>query len=275
MRNWKYGISFAEVSPLTAPLPLAGDLYENMEKAATYGYDAVEFHTLPSFHFEWDRIEHMRQQKKGDICMLVTGRLYTQLHYCLISDDPENVKSAVSGLKEYIDQAQKLGVDIVLGWVKGSVPQGGDRDIYMARLANGLSQLNDYARPRNVRIMIEVINHYETNIFNTAQETLDFICTHALDQCYVHLDTYHMGLEEMDPYEAIHLCGKKLGYFHVADNSRRYPGSGQFDFGRLMQALADIGYDGYVTVECLPEPDRDTAAKKAIDYLKICEPKSC
>ena len=46
MRNWKYGISFAEVSPMTAPLPLAGNLYENMEKAAAYGYDAVEFHTL-------------------------------------------------------------------------------------------------------------------------------------------------------------------------------------------------------------------------------------
>ena len=118
---------------MTAPLPLAGNLYENMEKAAAYGYDAVEFHTLPSFHFEWERIKHMRQQKKGDICMLVTGRLYTQLHYCLISDDPENVKGAISGLKAYIDQAQKLGVDIVLGWVKGSVPQGGDRDIYMAR----------------------------------------------------------------------------------------------------------------------------------------------
>ena len=41
MRTWKYGVSFAEHTPLTAPLPLEGDLYENMKKARAYGYDAV------------------------------------------------------------------------------------------------------------------------------------------------------------------------------------------------------------------------------------------
>ena len=121
-------------------------------------------------------------------------------------------------------------------------------------------------------MVIEVINHYETNIFITAKETVDFLCENALDNCYVHLDTYHMGLEEYDPYEAIRLCGKRLGYFHVSDNSRRYPGSGQFDFKRILAVLKEIGYSGFVTVECLPDPDRETAAKKAISHLKACEP---
>ena len=42
MCTWKYGISFAESTPLTAPLPLDGDLYQAIKKAAKLGYDAVE-----------------------------------------------------------------------------------------------------------------------------------------------------------------------------------------------------------------------------------------
>ena len=274
MRTWKYGISFAEKSPMTAPLPLAGDLYENMQKAVDYGYDAIEFHTRETYPFDFDRLREMRETGRGDICAIVTGRLYTEGHHGLLDEDPASVDTAMSAMKLYIDAAQKLGTDIVLGWAKGNVPPGGDRGEYLRRLAERLKILDAYAGERGVRILVEVINHYETNIFNTARETLAFFQTYHLDHCYVHLDTFHMGIEECDPYAAIRLCGERLGYFHVADNTRRYPGSGQFDFPRILKTLAEIRYSGYVTVECIPEPDRDTAAQNAIAHLKACEPQA-
>ena len=101
---------------------------------------------------------------------------------------------------------------------------------------------------------------------------MDFITRHDLDQFFVHLDTFHMNIEEHNPYEAIRKCGKKLGYFHVADNTRRYPGSGQLDFKRILAALYEIDYDGYIAVECIPDPDRETTARKAIEHLIACEP---
>lgn len=259
---------------MTAPLPLAGDLYENMELAADYGYDAIEFHTRENFCFDDEKLRQMRQEGRGDICALVTGRLYTEGGYSLLDSDPAVAERAMAGLKTYIESASRLGVDIVLGWAKGNVPAGGDRAAYLDLLARQLSDLDAYAAERNVRILVEVINHYETNLFNTASETLAFFDEHHLNNCYVHLDTYHMGLEECDPYAAIRLCGSRLGYFHVADNSRRYPGSGQFDFRRILATLAEICYSGYVTVECIPEPDRRTAAQKAIEHLKACEPQT-
>ena len=67
MPDWKYGISLAEKTPLTAPLPLEGDLYENMRRAKAYGYDAVEFHTRETYPFDFDRIERMREDGAGDI----------------------------------------------------------------------------------------------------------------------------------------------------------------------------------------------------------------
>lgn len=245
-----------------------------MELAADYGYDAIEFHTRENFCFDDEKLRQMRQEGRGDICALVTGRLYTEGGYSLLDSDPAVAERAMAGLKTYIESASRLGVDIVLGWAKGNVPAGGDRAAYLDLLARQLSDLDAYAAERNVRILVEVINHYETNLFNTASETLAFFDEHHLNNCYVHLDTYHMGLEECDPYAAIRLCGSRLGYFHVADNSRRYPGSGQFDFRRILATLAEICYSGYVTVECIPEPDRRTAAQKAIEHLKACEPQT-
>ncbi len=80
-----------------------------------------------------------------------------------------------------------------------------------------------------------------------------------------------MNMEEFDSCAAIRRCGKRLGYFHAADNSRRYPGSGQLDFPKILHTLEEVGYGGYITVECLPEPDRATAARKAIEHLRQCE----
>lgn len=272
MRQWKYAISFAEESPVTAPLVLNGDLYENMEIACAMGYDAVEFHTREQFSFDMERIEALRRSGKGDICTLATGRLYTQGGFCLLGDTRESVDGAMNGMKLYIEKAAALGVDVVLGLAKGDVKPGEDRKSVMAVLAGRLKVLSDYAKERNVRLLVEVINHYETNTLNTAGEILSFFEEYGLDNCYVHLDTYHMGLEEFDPCEAIRSCGSKLGYLHVADNSRRYPGSGQFDFKKILCTLDEIGYTGYVSLECLPEPDRDTAARRAIAHLLACEP---
>lgn len=112
---------------MTAPLPLAGDLYENMELAADYGYDAIEFHTRENFCFDDEKLRQMRQEGRGDICALVTGRLYTEGGYSLLDSDPAVAERAMAGLKTYIESASRLGVDIVLGWAKGNVPAGGDR----------------------------------------------------------------------------------------------------------------------------------------------------
>jgi sugar phosphate isomerase/epimerase len=54
---------------------------------------------------------------------------------------------------------------------------------------------------------------------------------------------------------------------HIADNTRRFPGSGQFDFQRILKALDEVGYEGYLSVECIPEPSGEEAAAQAIRFL--------
>jgi sugar phosphate isomerase/epimerase len=119
-----------------------------------------------------------------------------------------------------------------------------------------------------VDIYLEAINRYENNYLNTAQETLEYIAPLDASHVKVHLDTFHMNIEEANMRKAVLSCGDRLGYFHVADNNRYYPGAGAIDFGAVLAALDEAGYDGYVSLECLALPDAETAAQKAIETLK-------
>ena len=271
MKNWKYAVSSADEAPSTAPILLQGSIQDNLEAAARLGYDAIEVHTREDVELDYDAIQGAMERTGARVSMVITGRLNTEGCCSLVADEPYIVSATMTGMRQYIDMAQRLKAGIVIGWIKGNVPKGGKREKYMNRLAKNLRALGEYGLERGVPLNLEVINRYETNIFTTAEETMGFIEQYDLKNCYAHLDIFHMGIDEYDPIEAIHRCRGRLGYFHLADNSRRYPGSGQFDFSRILSALESIGYDGYLSVECLPWPDGETAAREALAYMKRAE----
>ena len=270
MKKWQFALSSADEAAISAPILLRGDICDNLIQAAQLGYHALEVHTRETVFWDYPAIEKVMMEYNMKISAIVTGRLNTEGQVNLIDDVPYITHSAIMGMKQYIEMAERFKTDIVVGWVKGKIPACGNEKRYLDRLAYNLQILNDYAGERGVRLFLEVINRYETNIFNTAAETLEFVESNNLDNCFVHLDTFHMGIDEADPVAAIKLCGKKLGYMHLADNTREYPGSGQFNFCNIIQALEQIEYNGYLSVECLPKPDGLTAARYAIKNLMEC-----
>lgn len=272
MNNWRFACSTAKEAPDTAPILLKGDICQNLVKAAELGYQAIEVHMRETTPLDLPLIRKTMEKTGVRICNIVTGRLNTEGKVNLIDDVPYIEAAAMNGMKQYIDLASALDADIIIGWVKGNVPPGGSRHKYMERLAYNLKELNQYARNRRVKINLEVINRYEVNIFTTCAELVEFLDTHQLNNCFIHLDTFHMNIDESDPVEAIHLAGERLGYFHLADNTRQYLGSGQLDFGKILAALADINYQGYLSVECLPRPTGEEAAARSIAFLNSLLP---
>ena len=271
MRQWNYSVSSADSAPATAPLLLMGSPEANLETASKLGYRAIEIHTREDEMQDISSVREAMERCGVAISAIVTGRLNTEGGCDLMSDKPYVTEACINGLMKYIDLAEMMSTDIILGWARGKVPAGGDRAKYMSRLARNLKTLDRYAGDKGVRIMIEVINRYEINTFNTADELMGFLEEYDLPNCFAHLDAFHMGIDEVDPYEAIRRCGKRLGYFHLADNSRKYPGSGQFDFAKLLETLEDTDYEGYLSVECLPWPDHIQAAERALQFMRETE----
>jgi sugar phosphate isomerase/epimerase len=270
-KDIQYALSSAGEAPSSAPIVLTGDLYSRMRTAREFGYTGLEVHLREDESLDLGKVKETAAELGVCFSALVTGRLCTQGGVNLIDDRPYIVEAALKGMRTYIDRAAELKTDLIIGWIKGKIPDGAGHTPYLDRLGVNLKILCAEAAERGVRIFVEVINRYETNIFTTSVETLNFIDTRGIPNCFVHLDTFHMNIEETDTCEAIKAAGKRLGYFHVADNTRRYPGSGTLNFVPVFSALKEIGYKGFVSVECLPWPDGKTAAERAIGHLKTCE----
>jgi D-psicose/D-tagatose/L-ribulose 3-epimerase len=114
---------------------------------------------------------------------------------------------------------------------------------------NDLSSEDAEVSAAGERLGIEVVNRYESNLVNTSRQGVEYVEQVGDDQVYVHLDTYHMNIEEPDMFTPVLTAGPKLGYVHIGESHRGYLGSGTVDFDSFFRALAHIGYDGPIVFE--------------------------
>lgn len=105
----------------------------------------------------------------------------------------------------------------------------------------------------------------------------------------VHLDTYHMNIEEKSFYDAVLSARGLLGHVHASENDRSIPGTGHVDwdglFRGLFRGLSEIGYDGRMVVETFFEtipdiaafsriwrrlsPDPETFCRESLSFLRV------
>ncbi len=268
MKDWKILVSSADVAPSTVPILLQGDIIECLKKASELGYNGIERHLRETEELDYAAIHEACAQYNVRLGQIITGRLKLEGMADLIDDRTYITDAAMAGMKKYIDMCEKLGANLAIGCVRGFIPDLSKEKFYLNRLAKNIKELCIIAAEKNVRVSIEAMNRFEINTFNRTHQLVDFINEYDIPNCYVHLDTFHMSLEENDPVAAIKLAGDKLGYFHLADNTRWYPGAAQIDFKSQLKALEEINYNGWLSVECSPYPDWETAAKNALAYIR-------
>ncbi len=140
------------------------------------------------------------------------------------------------------------------------------------------------AGEHGVRLAIEPLNRFETDMINTAAHGLEMIEAVGAANLGLHLDTFHMHLEEKDSAAAIRLAGRRRFHFHACENDRGVPGTGQVHWQAITQALKQVDYRGAVVIEfftpdleeiaravCLWRPiapDQDTIARDGLKFLR-------
>ncbi len=115
--------------------------------------------------------------------------------------------------------------------------------------AECLKEVAQYAKTLGVLIGLEPVNRYETYLVNTCEQALKLIDMIDEDNLRIHLDTYHMNIEEKSFYEATKLAGDKLIHYHLCENDRGIPGTGLVDWDGIFKALSEINYQGYAALE--------------------------
>jgi D-psicose/D-tagatose/L-ribulose 3-epimerase len=94
-----------------------------------------------------------------------------------------------------------------------------------------------------------VVNRFELYLLNTMDQAVRFIDEVAHPNCRIHLDTFHANIEEKQPGPAIRRAGQRIGYVHISENDRGVPRTGHVAWDATFDALHDVGYDGWLTVE--------------------------
>jgi D-psicose/D-tagatose/L-ribulose 3-epimerase len=115
--------------------------------------------------------------------------------------------------------------------------------------ADALGTLAEEARPMGLRVAMELLNRYETNMLNTVDQGLAFLRMAGSDNLYLHLDTFHMNIEEVDMMQALKKALPHLAYFELDQNDRGPLDRGQIDFQPLLAFLKNEGYDKLIGVE--------------------------
>jgi D-psicose/D-tagatose/L-ribulose 3-epimerase len=167
------------------------------------------------------------------------------------SEDPAVVERGARLLHDSLTITQQLGGTHFTGALYSALGKYGaplsprGRQNVVAVLAT----LATEAAGHGMTLGLEICNRYETNVINTAHDALRLADDIGADNVLIHLDTYHMNIEEDDLVRPVHEVGDRLGYVHIGENHRGYLGSGHLDFGSFFHALHDIGYTGPITFE--------------------------
>ena len=165
-----------------------------------------------------------------------------------LSDGDEGVRGAsIERCKELVDYAAEFGAGVIVGFLKGGVspdPEGARR-----RFRDSIASLEAHVRARQVPLLIEATNRYESSVANSLQDAAQMI--EGLENPYLRIlpDTFHMNIEERSMTGALIKYRHLYDSVHISDNNRLFPGLGAIDFFAVLRFLRDMGYSGGVAIE--------------------------
>jgi D-psicose/D-tagatose/L-ribulose 3-epimerase len=220
------------------------------------GFDFVEL-LVPEPDDDLDLRETAEGLREADLGVVLAARV--NLQRSIASGDAPCRQGGIDYLKRCIEVASALGARIIGGPLYGEpmvfagrppVPWSDDDIKARAdRTIEGLAAVAPDAAGAGCVFALEALNRFETDIVSTTRQAIE-VCD-AVDSpgLGLVLDTFHMNMEERSIPDAIREAGARVVHFQANENHRGFPGTGHLDWPVIMKALADIGYDGPVSLE--------------------------
>ena len=276
----RFGInSFLFTSPFTNAST------KHFRQFKKWGFDTVEIAVEDPSHIDPAHVKAELDKAKlacGSVCAAMgPGRDFR--------GTPEEQKTAMDYCKALIDQMVVLGCPTLIGPVysvvgKADAVEASAQKVEWALVVKNLKDLSAYAEKRGVQIAVEPLNRFETDFLNTCDQGLKLIKAVGSPALKLHLDTFHMNIEEKNQAAAILKAGKHLAHFHACGSDRGTPGNDHIDWKPIAKALKKVKYKGDVVIESFTtdvkviaraaaiwrkmEPTRNEIAVKGLKFLK-------
>ena len=235
--------------------PFSSDTLELIDKVAAMQFDFIEICIEDPAKIDTDRIAE-RLQKAG-IRALVCGAFGPDRD--VSADDPAVRENGRRYIDQCVDIAAALGAPMVAGPMysatgKVALVSPEKRSQQWAWATENLRKAADHAASRGVKLAIEPLNRFETDLINTVAQGVDLVSRIGRSNVGLLLDTFHMNIEEHSVPDAIRQSGKHLLHFHACANDRGIPGKDHLPWVEIKKALSDVGYTGPWVIEAF-NPD--------------------
>lgn len=203
----------------------------------------------------------------------------------ITSDDPAIRAKGIQYLKECVRATHEIGASSFSGviysqHVKPAHSMPTEKTWQYA--ADALREVAVHARQYGVNLGLEPVNRYESYLINTCEQAVRLKEMIGEDNVKIHLDTYHMNIEEKNFHQATRLAGNDLIHYHLCENDRGIPGTGLVNWDDIFRALGEMGYSGYAALECFVDltdnmntwvwrklaPDGDTLLREGVAFIR-------
>ena len=245
----------------------AGDWSEASARKAAVSAKKAGYDYIEMLMIEPEKIDVvMTKEVLAEHGLSATASLGLSPETDVTSTNPSIVKKGDELLRKVVDKLHAIGSTELCGVIYCSLGKypGPASAENRANSISAVTRLADYAADKGININLEVVNRYETNIMNTGNEGLKFLEAVNRPNAYLHLDTYHMNIEEDGMSQAVLDAGDALGYVHIGESHRGYLGSGNVDFDTFFSALKKINYSGPITFESFSSVVVDPALSNAL-----------
>lgn len=228
---------------------------------AALGYEGVE---LPLFHPAAFDPAPVREalQASGLECTLSSA---LPVGASLLVPDAQ--PAALAFLRQCLGVARALGASVLCGplYAPVGVRTGAPPTAAEWRAAvEGLRVVAALAAEAGVVVALEPLNRFETHFLNTAAQACRLVAEVGSPWLGVHLDTFHLNIEEKSLAGALREAGAWLRHVHLSENDRGIVGSGHLPWGEVLAALRAVGYRGWLVCETFNGQIPEIAAATAI-----------
>jgi D-psicose/D-tagatose/L-ribulose 3-epimerase len=227
------------------------------------GFDGIE---IPLFRLDgFDAAAVRRDTKAAGLECTVASAFIRELSP--ISDDAVVRAKAIDHLKGLINASAEAGAKVLCGPMYSPVGYlpGRRRTAEEWKLAvAALQTVGDTLAATGVTLAVEPLNRFETYFLNTADDAARLCDEVAHPNVGILFDTFHANIEEKHVGPAIRTVGKHLRHVHTCENDRGIPGSGHVEWASAFEALREVKYDGWLTIESFGFNIGDISAAAAI-----------
>lgn len=240
-------------------------------KAKELGFDYLDFAVAHPEVFPTEKAK--AEIARCGIIPVLTTTLGADTN--LISPDPAVRRKGVAHMKLLVDiclslRAKILGGVNYAGWgcLTGKPPT--EEEFVWSTTA--MKEIAAYsAEKKGPIIAVEAVNRFETHFLNTAEQGVRYCRAVGLPNVKVHLDCFHMNIEETDFAKAVATCGREyLGYVHVNESNRGIPGTGLVRWEEFFRALDKVGYHEPLTIESF-DPNFEELSKNCAIWRRFTD----